>query len=229
MTQNDGDAAFYVDAVSKAFNATVVLRDLAFIGKPGDITLLLGANGSGKSTLLRLCAGLLRPESGKVSFAKRAPQVGYVGHQSLVYGALTVKENVEFFGALLGEDSIEELLVRWDLERFKSATTREVSRGTSLRLGLCRAFMGNPDYLFLDEPTGALDERAVEIFRQQIARLLKEHPNCSVLIATHDVNRLADIANRVVVINEGTIALDSSTLGDRTNDRVIEYYRSLNR
>jgi ABC-type multidrug transport system ATPase subunit len=229
MKLDESAATFVVRDASKAFGANLVLRELSLCAYPGQVILLLGANGSGKSTLLRICAGLLKPDKGGVKFLSRQPSIGYIGHHSLVYGAMTVKENVELFSQLVSANHSKDLLQRWDLERYSSTIARDLSRGTMLRLGLCRAFLGNPSCLLLDEPTGALDEHALGLFRSEIATLRKASPDSSIVVATHDVNRLIDLATRVIVLNDGAIALDSQDLGDGTSERVVDYYRSLNR
>jgi ABC-type multidrug transport system ATPase subunit len=155
MTQGDSQATFVVRGASKAFGVSPVLRELSFCANPGEVTLILGANGSGKSTLLRICAGLLRADTGSVTFRSILPvksqqksqRIGYIGHHSLVYGAMTVYENIELFSQLVGHQATKDLLQRWDLERFATSLARDLSRGTLLRLGLCRAFMGTPSAL----------------------------------------------------------------------------------
>jgi len=219
-----GNTRLELESVSRTIQTTVVLRSLTLSFECRQSVLLLGANGAGKSTLLRICAGLMRASSGAVRLrtadgvSPLAPaQVGYMGHHSMLYGELTVQENLEHAGALLGLGQVQvaEALGRWELDRHLKKRPVELSKGLLARAALCRAFMHRPRYLFLDEPSSALDQRSCEILLQEAASLRAIHHNqMLILTATHDITRLRSLAERVVVLGNGALLHDSARSGE---------------
>ena len=237
--------AFELRGVHKAFGRQVVLRDLSLTLEEGQFALLLGANGSGKTTLLRLCAGLSRPDKGAVLFAGRAAgaatarNVGHGGHQLFLYGNLTVAENIELFRGLAGSPlSVNDCLREWLLDPVRERRLCELSKGMQFRVSLCRAFIGRPRFLFLDEPTSSLDEISTELFIEKTKNVVFGPGEAGfVLVATHDVRRLRDCANRILVLEGGIINKDLSALRrerpdvplEELKDEVVNYYLARNR
>ena len=213
----------------KSFGKESALAGLSLSLKPGEKTLLLGHNGSGKSTLLRACAGLLRPDRGGVLSGSKsvAPKnIGYVAHDSMLFEALTVSENLVFFAGLMQKMlALDSELARWNLSDVANRRVGSLSRGTQARISLCRAFLGSPAYLFLDEPSAALDDQSVGILKRELTALAG---STAALMATHDLPRLGDLANRIVVLALGQVVADSSSPG-QSLDSAIDSYRRLNR
>ena len=197
-----------LDGVSKKFGTVRALSNLTLEVAEGATVALLGANGSGKSTLLKLAAGLLKPTSGTVTLAGKAPreakaQIGYLGHEPFLYRYLSAPENLQFYADLYRVDRIRVpgLLEDFGLSHKGSALVRTFSRGESQRLGLARALLHDPDILLLDEPFSGLDEASAEGLPALISR-----PGRTTLLTTHDPPRAEQIAGRLVDLAEGRIA-----------------------
>jgi heme exporter protein A len=159
----------------------------------GEFLLVTGPNGAGKSTLLRVLAGLAAPTSGKLELPPRG-EVGYLGHEPLVYRELTPLENLHLFGRLYrvperGE-RIGMLLERFGLWDVRDQRASTFSRGMQQRLSLCRVLLHDPSLLVLDEPFNALDAAGAEL----LDRTLEEQADRAVIVATHDPGRVEHLA-----------------------------------
>jgi heme exporter protein A len=172
-----------------------VLRGLDFDLDRGGALLVTGPNGSGKTTLLRLVAGLAAPTAGELDVAATRAQLGFVGHEPLVYRGLTAIENLELYGRLYRvperRERIGMLLERFGLWDARNDRVATYSRGMQQRLALSRAFLHDPDLLVLDEPFSALDDDGAALLDRELAALAGER---TMLVATHDPERLARFA-----------------------------------
>lgn len=196
-----------------------VLRGLELQLRRGEFVALLGPNGSGKSTLLRLLAGLSQPDGGSIHVggwqipaevtALRA-QIGYVGHQTLLYDHLSARENLRFFARLYSLDEpemrINALLSQVGLERRAQDLTRNFSRGMQQRLAIARALLPQPAVLLLDEPFDGLDPAATEM----LAQLLCANQQRSILMATHRFGLATRLASRALILQHGVVGADLS-------------------
>ena len=161
----------------------------------GDFLLVTGPNGAGKSTLLRVLAGLAAPTKGELELPPRG-EVGYLGHEPLVYRELTPLENLHLFGRLYrvperGE-RIGMLLERFGLWEVRDQRVSTFSRGMQQRLSLCRTLLHDPGLLVLDEPFNALDVAGAEL----LDRTLEEQGERAVIVATHDPGRVQHLATK---------------------------------
>jgi heme ABC exporter ATP-binding subunit CcmA len=159
----------------------------------GDFLLVTGPNGAGKTTLLRVLAGLSAPTTGELELPVRG-QVGYLGHEPLVYRELTPLENLQLFGRLYrvperGE-RIGMLLERFGLWDVRVERVSTFSRGMQQRLALCRVLLHAPSLLVLDEPFNALDAAGAEL----LDRTLEDQGERAVIVATHDPGRVEHLA-----------------------------------
>jgi ABC-type multidrug transport system ATPase subunit len=199
--------------VTKAFGSFTALRRLSLSFSPGEVTLLVGANGAGKSTLLKLLSGLLRPDSGEVVSSHK--QVGFFSHHLFLYGRLSVRENLELFGAVRGIRDIDKYLGEMDLLDVASRPVSELSKGTQARVGIARALLGSPDLVVLDEPTSNLDERGTLLLLGAMKRVRRVSQGKAIfVVASHDLHRLTGVSSRAVVLSGGEVALDSGKLGN---------------
>jgi heme exporter protein A len=209
-------------ALVKTYDRLLVLRKLDLQIARGEFVALLGPNGSGKSTLIRLLAGLTRATSGQIQIggwelpreaaAVRA-QIGLVSHQSLLYENLTARENLHFFAQLYQLDPakrdeiINAGLKQVGLSRRADTLLRTFSRGMQQRLSIARALLHKPDVLLLDEPYTGLDQDAATILDDLL--LQAQAAGHTILMSTHQIERAAALAQRVLILNRGTLTYDA--------------------
>ena len=207
-----------VRGVTKRFGDFVALDDVSVAIAGGSLTALLGPSGSGKSTLLRVIAGLEEPDEGKVlilgEHATELPSqkrgVGFVFQHYAAFKHLTVRENVAF-GLRIRKrpkeevrDRVDELLELVQLEGLAERYPAQLSGGQRQRMALARALAVEPKVLLLDEPFGALDARVRKELRTWLRRL-HEDVHVTTVLVTHDQEEAMDVADRIVLMNEGRI------------------------
>jgi heme exporter protein A len=181
--------------IEKRYGRAWALRRVSFeLGQRGFL-LVTGANGSGKTTLLRLLVGLASPTSGTLAVSARREQVGYLGHEPLVYRELTGLENLELYGRLYRvperRERIGMLLERFGLWEARNQRVASYSRGMTQRLALCRALLHDPSFVVLDEPFTALDESGADLLDAELRALAG---SATVVVSTHDPARVAPLA-----------------------------------
>ena len=161
----------------------------------GGFAVVTGRNGSGKTTLLRICAGLAVPSEGSLTVDADRAQIGYLGHEPLVYRELTALENLDLYGRLYRvperRERIGMLLERYGLWDARHERVSSYSRGMTQRLALCRVLLHDPELLVLDEPFTALDEQGAALLDAQLAEL---RATKTFLVATHDPARVGPLA-----------------------------------
>ena len=214
--------------VSKRFGVVRVLRQLSVSFQRGEVALLLGANGAGKSTLLRILAGLSRPDAGSV-FVAQPSSIGFFSHHLSMYGRLTAIENLDLFRGVsnIGHDNLRRAVELWNLEECAHKQVAELSKGTQARVSLARVFMTSPTVALLDEPTSNLDNKSTETL---LRALRAEAESRCVVIATHDIHRLRDIATRVLVLTRSGVVADSGVgAAPSSISRVVDHYLESNR
>lgn len=214
--------------ISKRFGHVRVLRRLSVSFQRGEVALLLGANGAGKSTLLRMLAGLTRPDAGSV-YAAESASIGFFSHNLSMYGRLTARENLDLFRRVadLPSDTLNRAEELWDLSECADKQVAELSKGTQARVSLARVFMTSPAVALLDEPTSNLDNKSTETLLRAVRA---EAERRCVVIATHDIHRLRDVATRVLVLDRGEVVSDSGVgAAPSSISRVIDCYLESNR
>src|SRR5207302_4317013 len=181
--------------LGKSYGEKRVLRDVDLELPRGGFAVVTGPNGSGKTTLLRVCAGLALPTAGELLVDAERAQIGYLGHEPLVYRELTALENLELYGRLYRvperRERIGMVLERYGLWEAQHERVASYSRGMTQRLALSRVTLHEPELLVLDEPYSALDEAAAELLDVQLAELRGER---TFLLATHDPERVASLS-----------------------------------
>ncbi|MBL0720651.1 sulfate ABC transporter ATP-binding protein [Piscinibacter sp. Jin2] len=206
----------------KAFGKTVVCDDLNLDIPSGELVALLGPSGSGKTTLLRIIAGLEVPDAGSVRFHGqdtthtdvRERQVGFVFQHYALFGHMSIFENVAFGLRVRPKATrpseaairkkVTELLKLVQLDWIADRYPHQLSGGQRQRIALARALAVEPKVLLLDEPFGALDAKVRKELRRWLRRLHDEVHVTSVFV-THDQEEAMEVADRVVVMNEGRI------------------------
>jgi heme exporter protein A len=182
--------------LGKRYGEKRVLRGIDLALPRGGFLVVTGPNGSGKTTLLRICAGLAQPTEGAIERMAERAQVGYLGHEPLVYRELTALENLELYGRLYRvperRERIGMLLERYGLWEARHERVATYSRGMTQRLALCRVTLHEPELLVLDEPYSALDEASAELLDVQLAEL---RGVSTFVLATHDPARVEPLAS----------------------------------
>jgi heme exporter protein A len=182
-------------ALGKTFGEKRVLRAVDLDVERGGFAVVTGPNGSGKTTLLRICAGLAIPTDGRLDVDAQRAQIGYLGHEPLVYRELSALENLDLYGRLYHvverRERIGMLLERYGLWDVRHDRVSSYSRGMTQRLALCRVLLHDPTLLVLDEPYTALDAQGAELLDAQLAELRGDR---TFLVSTHDPDRVAALA-----------------------------------
>jgi heme exporter protein A len=149
--------------------------------------LVTGPNGSGKTTLLRLLAGLAAPTAGTLEVSARREEIGFLGHEPLVYRELTPLENLSLYARLYrvpqGRERVGMLLERFGLWEHRNERTSSFSRGMLQRLALCRALLHEPRLLLLDEPSSGLDQAGAELLARELGEL---RLRATFVVSTHE-------------------------------------------
>jgi sulfate transport system ATP-binding protein len=210
--------AIEIHNVGKRFGDFVALDDVSITVGDGALTALLGPSGSGKSTLLRIIAGLETPDAGEVviggedvtNTAARTRGVGFVFQHYAPFKHMTVHDNVAFGLSVrkrpkqeIGE-RVRELLGLVRLEGLAERYPSQLSGGQLQRMALARALAVQPQVLLLDEPFGALDAQVRAELREWLRRL-HEEIHVTTVFVTHDQEEAMEVAEQIVVMNEGRI------------------------
>jgi sulfate transport system ATP-binding protein len=222
-----------VTRLTKRFGNFAALDDVSFTVAQGELLALLGPSGSGKTTLLRIIAGLEQADSGTVLFDgddasrqdARDRGVGFVFQHYALFRHMSVFENVAFGLRVRPRAErpteaeiarkVNDLLALVQLDYLGGRYPSQLSGGQRQRVALARALAVEPKVLLLDEPFGALDAKVRQELRRWLRRLHAEIHLTSVFV-THDQEEALELANRVVVMNEGKIEQDG------TPDEVVE-------
>ena len=220
----DRDGAFTIENLHFAYNGKPILQGVDVQIAPGELVALMGRNGSGKTTLLKCVVGLLKPERGRIKMnggslvgqrtAEISKKVGYLPQEpSDLLFADSVGEELAI--TLRNHDLLDrppiapdDLLARLDLGNLKASYPRDLSAGQRQRVALGAVTVTKPRLLLLDEPTRGLDYRA----KRELVDLLREWQaeGASILLVTHDVELVAQAADRVMLLSQGEIIADAA-------------------
>ncbi len=207
-----------LESLSKRFGSIEAVREVSLSAPDGRITGLLGPNGAGKSTTLRLLYGVLRADSGRalidgIDIAKdpvaALARLGVLPHNAGIYPQLTTRENIRYFGRLLGlkgarlEARIDELVALLDLGAIADRRARGFSQGQRLKVALARALVHSPQNLVLDEPTNGLDVLATRSLRELVLRL--RDAGHAVLLSSHVMQEVTALCDDIVIIGGGRV------------------------
>lgn len=225
--------------LTKHFGEQTVLREVDVRIDDGEFVAIMGPSGSGKSTLLYLLSGIDTPDEGTVellghelgTMSQRAlanlrlQRLGFVFQQPRLLSTLSLLDNVMFPGMVAGKRNRDEVLARArtllagaDVAQLEDRDVTQASGGQLQRVAICRALIGEPDVLFCDEPTGALNSANAMRVMQLIAREAKA--GTTVVMVTHDA-AVAAFADRVLMLADGAIVGDRRLTGN-TDSRHTE-------
>jgi ABC-2 type transport system ATP-binding protein len=202
--------------LTKKYGATVALRDLNLDLHAGELLALLGPNGAGKTTLVRMLLGLARPDTGRVSVfgadphgGSVQPRLGAMLQVGRVPETLRVREHIDLFSSYYPAPlPLQETLQIAGIDEIKDRPFGELSGGQKQRVLFGIAICGNPDLLFLDEPTVGLDVEARRLMWSQIRTLIARGK--TVLLTTHYLNEADALADRILVFDKGAIVAEGT-------------------
>lgn len=205
-----------------------VLKNISLTIEDGDFVVILGASGSGKSTLLNVLSGLERAESGQIFYddteitgltdkeltAFRRKKIGFIFQQYYLLQNMNVGKNVKMGADLAVNSDYKAILKEVGLENKLHKFPSELSGGEQQRVSIARALAKRPEVLFLDEPTGALDEDTGRQVLQYISELQKEY-GFTIIMVTHNLN-IAEMAKTVIRMNNGKVSEVYTTQTQKT-------------
>ena len=199
------------------------------IGK-GEFLTLFGPNGAGKSTLLKILSTIIKPTSGKVNIdgidlsaanEDARKRIGVISHKAFLYGNLSAKENLLFFGKLYDVPNlnirVDELLSEVGLKHRADDMVRTFSRGMLQRLTIARAIIHNPAIILLDEPYTGLDQHASKMLSNLLKKLHTEDK--TIVMTTHDITNGLEISDRIVIQLLGRVVFE-----DRSANQTVESF-----
>ncbi len=210
--------------VVRRFGYRPVLAGVSFELAAGEALMLVGPNGAGKTTLLRVLAGLLRASGGAI---ERRGNVGMVAHYSMLYDALTARENLRFFGRLYGAAAVarvDGLLEVMGLAAVGDERVGAFSRGMTQRLAIARALLSDPEILLLDEPLTGLDDASLAKVLEVLTELRAR--GRALLIASHQLAELMGVITAVGFLARGRLQAVEPAAG-RGVDAITARYREV--
>lgn len=211
-----------VKDIKKSFGDKTVIQDVSAVMKAGQCNLIIGTSGSGKTVLMKCMVGLFEPDHGEVvyngeSFTKMTraekteirKQIGMLFQGSALFDSLTVQENVMFplnmfttWPSRKKLERVNEVLERVNLKETNKKFPAELSGGMKKRVGIARAIVLNPKYLFCDEPNSGLDPQTSLVIDRLINEITKEF-NITTVVNTHDMNSVMEIGNYILYMYQG--------------------------
>jgi len=220
-TEADGEV-IRVEGLSKRFAGQEVVQNISLSVPRGQILGLLGPNGAGKSTTLHLLLGLTRPSTGSICVFGRdlrksrrsiLSRVNFSSAYTSLPTNLSVWENLNIFARLYGlkapRKQIRELLELFEIPHTLHALTGALSSGQLTRVNLCKAFLNEPEILFLDEPTASLDPDIASRVRRTLLRI-HEQRGVTMIYTSHDMQEVERMCQRVLFLSRGRIIRDGS-------------------
>lgn len=222
-----------VSHLTKQYGEFRAIQDVSFTARRGEILGFLGPNGAGKTTTMRIIAGFIPATEGTAlvegfdvwrdSFEARK-RIGYLPENPPLYNDMTVTSFLVFVGRIKGvrkkdlRRELDGVLDKCSLTEVASRTIKHLSKGYRQRLGLAQALIHNPPVLILDEPTLGLDPRQIVEIRALIKELSGDR---AVILSTHLLPEVTQLCDKVVIINEGRVAVEKS-LEDLTRGSTLE-------
>ena len=210
-----------VAELTREFGPRRAVAGVTFSLAPGQCLALFGPNGAGKTTLLRVLAGLLKPTSGSARIAGIAlpggplarSRVGLISHHTMLYEALSARENVSFSARLYGirdaKTRVEDSLRRMSMLERADASIRSLSRGMQQRVSIARAMVHSPQLVLADEPYSGLDESGARALTSLLQEL--RSVGTAIIVVTHNLGEGLSLATHAAVMQRGEFLRYDST------------------
>ncbi len=211
-----------VNDLKKGFGGKTVIENMSAVMKAGQCNLIIGASGSGKTVFIKCLVGLFTPDAGSILYGGQdftqmsveqkkeiRKEIGMLFQGSALFSSMTVEENIIFPLDMFTRDSrrkklerVNEVLERVNLKGANKKFPAELSGGMMKRVGIARAIVLNPKYLFVDEPNSGLDPQTSGLIDQLIKEITVEY-NITTVINTHDMNSVMEIGDQIIYMYQG--------------------------
>lgn len=211
-----------VQNLYKSFGERVILEDISAVMEPGKCNLIIGTSGSGKTVLTKCMVGLFTPEKGQILFNGKnmlemetderkllRQQIGMLFQGTALFDSMTVEENVLFPLNMFTKWTVaekkkraSEVLERVNLKDAHKKYPAEISGGMKKRVGIARAVVMNPQYLFCDEPNSGLDPQTSMVIDKLIQEITREY-NITTIVVSHDMNSVMEIGDHIIYLHQG--------------------------
>lgn len=208
--------------ITKQFGDRVILEDISAVMEAGKCNLIIGTSGSGKTVLTKCMVGLFEPNHGEILFSGEnmmameneqrkmlRQQIGMLFQGTALFDSMTVEQNVLFpldmftnWTQAEKKDRANEVLARVNLVDANKRFPSEISGGMKKRVGIARAIVLNPKYLFCDEPNSGLDPQTSMVIDKLIKEITTEF-NITTIVVTHDMNSVMEIGDHIVYLHQG--------------------------
>jgi phospholipid/cholesterol/gamma-HCH transport system ATP-binding protein len=219
-----------INHISKSFNDKPILKDIGGEFEKGKCNLIIGSSGTGKSVLLKCIVGLVHPDTGNVYYdlrnfteadkemkAEIRREIGMLFQGGALFDSKNVEKNVMFPLDILTKMPLDEKLDRVNfclkrvgLEGVNKKMPSEISGGMKKRVGIARAIVNNPNYLFCDEPNSGLDPQTSVLIDELILEITKEF-DITTVVVTHDMNSVMGIGEKVMFLYKGSKVWEGSS------------------
>jgi phospholipid/cholesterol/gamma-HCH transport system ATP-binding protein len=208
--------------IKKSFDGKVILEDISAIMEAGKCNLIIGTSGSGKTVLTKCIVGLFEPDNGDILYGGESmfqmtkherkalrQQIGMLFQGSALFDSMTVEQNIRFpldmftdWPISKREKRVDEVLERVNLQEANKKFPSEISGGMKKRVGIARAIVLNPKYLFCDEPNSGLDPQTSLLIDKLIKEITNEY-QITTIVVTHDMNSVMEIGNHIIYLHNG--------------------------
>ena len=208
--------------IKKSFGDKTILEDISGVFETGKCNLIIGSSGSGKTVLTKCIVGLFKPDNGEIWYDGKAmlemnreertnlrQQIGMLFQGSALFDSMTVEQNIIFtldmFSNMSYRDKkkrVDEVLDKVELKGSNKKFPAEVSGGMKKRVGIARAIVLNPKYLFCDEPNSGLDPQTSLVIDKLIKEITTEY-NITTIVVTHDMNSVMEVGDKIMYLYKG--------------------------
>ncbi|MEP6682289.1 MAG: ATP-binding cassette domain-containing protein [Parafilimonas sp.] len=211
-----------IKKIKKSFGDKTILEEITGVFETGKCNLIIGSSGSGKTVLTKCIVGLFKPDSGEICYDGKAmlemtreertalrQQIGMLFQGSALFDSMTVEQNIIFTLDMFSDMSyrdkkkrVDEVLEKVELTGSNNKFPSEVSGGMKKRVGIARAIVLNPKYLFCDEPNSGLDPQTSLVIDKLIKDITNEY-NITTVVVTHDMNSVMEIGDKIMYLYKG--------------------------